>query len=120
MRAVTKSCGMTVADFTPIQVKVDAREDSTLGQNDEGEVSQDDGVRCVRLDPITIPPKRNFAKFMSKGRAGREGVVLRYLAKLDSKKTVEQERRFIVSCFLTDESIAVYEPPIRNSGKFRI
>ncbi len=42
--------------------------------------------------------------------------VLRYEAVLDSIKVEDQGRRFIISYRLADDTISIYEPPMRNSG----
>jgi Ca2+-binding EF-hand superfamily protein len=48
--------------------------------------------------------------------AGLDLKVLRFLARLNAGKGPYVERRFIISCFLSDNTIVVYEPPVRNSG----
>merc|ERR1711902_306644 len=47
-----------------------------------------------------------------------DGCTLRFLAKLNESKTqIENyQRRFIIFFFLTDDTIKVYERPLRNSG----
>ena len=42
--------------------------------------------------------------------------MLRFVAKLDTKQTIEAERRFIISYFLSDDTFLIFEPPQRNSG----
>ena len=36
---------------------------------------------------------------------------------MDTTKPIDQDRRFIISYFLSDDTILVYEPPVRNSGE---
>ena len=43
--------------------------------------------------------------------------VLRFLGRMDTTKPIDQDRRFIISYFLSDDTILVYEPPVRNSGE---
>ncbi|ESP05007.1 hypothetical protein LOTGIDRAFT_211798 [Lottia gigantea] len=77
--------------------------------------SEEDSLRsCMGLQPK--PPKRDFIKFMEKDRQGLESNVLRFLAKLDTRKPIDMERQFIISYFLCDDTILVFEPPVRNSG----
>ena len=47
-----------------------------------------------------------------------DGCCLRFLAKLNEKKTkIENyQRRFVIEFFLTDDTIKIYEKPLRNSG----
>lgn len=45
-----------------------------------------------------------------------EGKVLRFSAHLDSVRSVDQDREFILSYFLADDTVSVHEKPLRNSG----
>lgn len=56
----------------------------------------------------------------SKCRHGLESNVLRFKARLDTTKPIDMDRRFIISYFLSDDTIAVFEPPVRNSGESKI
>lgn len=49
-------------------------------------------------------------------RHGLDSNVLRFMAKMDSDRPIDQNRCFIISYFLCDDTILVYEPPQRNSG----
>ena len=60
---------------------------------------------------------RDFIKFMQKDRDGLNSNVLRFVAKLDTTRPIDMDRRFIVFYHLSDDTIAVFEPPQRNSGK---
>ena len=62
-----------------------------------------------RLDPK--PPKKNFFKYVDNDK-----VILRYTARLNTTIPEDIERRFIISYFLADNTLAIYEPPKRNSG----
>ena len=42
--------------------------------------------------------------------------MLRFVAVMDTDYSVDKSRRFIVSFYLSDDTIAVFEPPQRNSG----
>lgn len=42
--------------------------------------------------------------------------VLRYQVALESPNPVDTKRRFILSYFLSNDMISIYEPPVRNSG----
>lgn len=53
---------------------------------------------------------------MDKDRKGLESNVLRFLAKLQTSDPIDKERRFIISYFLADDSLLVFEPPQKNSG----
>lgn len=62
-----------------------------------------------RLDPK--PPKRDFFKYVDNDK-----VVLRYTAKLNTTVPEDVERRFIISYYLADNTLSIYEPSKRNSG----
>ena len=49
-------------------------------------------------------------------RRGLDSNVLRFMAKMDSDRPIDQNRYFIISYFLCDDTILVYEPSQRNSG----
>lgn len=42
--------------------------------------------------------------------------VLRYQVALESPNPEDRKRRFILSYFLSNDMISIYEPPVRNSG----
>jgi len=60
---------------------------------------------------IEKPAQRDFQKFIN-----WEHVILRYLAVLNTGKQLDIDRRFIISYYLEDDTISVYEPQQRNSG----
>ena len=49
-------------------------------------------------------------------RHGLESNVLSFVAKMDTERPIEVDRRFTISYFLSDDTILVFEPPQRNSG----
>merc|ERR1712164_113299 len=65
---------------------------------------------------IPKPPQRDFIKFMEKDRSGLNSNVLRFVAFMKTQNPVDIGRKFIVSFFLSDDTISVFEPPQRNSG----
>lgn len=56
-------------------------------------------------------PKKDFKKMVL-----FDGVHLRFAAHLKTTKQVDRDRRFVISLFLADDEIAVFEPKSRNSG----
>ena len=70
---------------------------------------EDSLASCTQLVPK--PPKKDFAKQMA-----NEGIALRFMAQLDTEKPEDIDRRFIISYYLADDTIGVFEPPQRNSG----
>ncbi|XP_063967600.1 EF-hand domain-containing family member C2-like [Lytechinus pictus] len=77
--------------------------------------SEEDSL-CSCMGLLPKPPRRDFIKFMEKDRHGLDSNVLRFVARLDTTKPIDVDRRFIISYFLSDDTIAVFEPPERNSG----
>lgn len=54
---------------------------------------------------------------MAKDRKGLDCNVLRFVAQMDTTRPIDQDRRFIVSYYLADNTISLFEPPLKNSGK---
>ena len=77
---------------------------------------EDSLASCQKIIPE--PPKKDFIKWMYYDRNGLESNNLRFLAKIQTKDPIQADRRFIVSYFLSDDSIYVHEPPVKNSGNF--
>ncbi|KAJ8310194.1 hypothetical protein KUTeg_012059 [Tegillarca granosa] len=77
--------------------------------------SEEDSL-CSCMGLLPKPPKRDFIKFMEKDRRGLDSNVIRFLARMDTSKPIDMDRRFIISYFLSDDTILVFEPPVRNSG----
>lgn len=45
-----------------------------------------------------------------------DGITLRFLAKLNSTKQVDRDRKFVISYHLANDTISIFEPRARNSG----
>merc|ERR1712159_448473 len=56
-------------------------------------------------------PKANWAKYFENDKK-----ILRFVAQVDTRAPEDRERLFIVSYYLADDTVSVYEPPARNSG----
>ena len=77
--------------------------------------TEEDSLRnCNNLIPKA--PTQDIAKFLAKDRRGLESHILRFKARLDTDHAINKERRFIISYFLSDDTIQIDEPPINNSG----
>ncbi|KAI8849151.1 hypothetical protein BC829DRAFT_392048 [Chytridium lagenaria] len=63
------------------------------------------------LIPSNAAPKKDFKKMMM-----YDGVCLRYSGVLKSLKQVDRDRKFVISLYLADDTISVFEPHQRNSG----
>uniref|UniRef100_A0A3Q0RP27 EF-hand domain (C-terminal) containing 1 n=1 Tax=Amphilophus citrinellus TaxID=61819 RepID=A0A3Q0RP27_AMPCI len=70
---------------------------------------EDSLQNCLHLIPE--PPKVNVVKKLENDQK-----VLRYSARLESQNPEDETRRFILSYFLSNDMISVFEKTIRNSG----
>ncbi|KAM9316086.1 EF-hand domain-containing protein 1 [Gastrophryne carolinensis] len=70
---------------------------------------EDSLQNCLTLVPK--PPKKDVIKMLE-----NDHKVLRYAAVLDSMNPEDKQRRFILSFFLSDDMMSIFEPQIRNSG----
>jgi hypothetical protein len=65
---------------------------------------------CLRLIPKK--PKKDYYKYID-----NDSIILRFLARLNGKNPEDADRKFLISFFLSDDSIQIYEMPKKNSGK---
>ncbi|XP_056151069.1 EF-hand domain-containing protein 1 [Lampris incognitus] len=70
---------------------------------------EDSLQNCLSLNPK--PPKKDLKKIWE-----NDHKVLRYIAKLDSQNPHDESRHFILSYFLSDDMISIFEKTRRNSG----
>ncbi|KAJ8410253.1 hypothetical protein AAFF_G00202340 [Aldrovandia affinis] len=70
---------------------------------------EDSLQNCMSLIPE--PPKKDLLKLLEK-----DGKVLRYTARLDTVNPDDADRRFILSYFLSNDTISIFETNMRNSG----
>lgn len=73
---------------------------------------EDSLQNCLSLMPeVTKYPNNDLGRFMA-----HEGDVLRFEAVLLSRVPEDEGRSFVISYYVRDFTVAVYEPPVRNSG----
>ncbi|KAK9831357.1 hypothetical protein WJX81_005284 [Elliptochloris bilobata] len=72
---------------------------------------EDSAQSCRSLIPQ--PPRRDFVKLMNLDK-----IVLRFGCRMIGGGATEadQGRRFVLSYFMADDTMSVFEPPVRNSG----
>ena len=68
---------------------------------------EDSRANCDSLLPK--PPQKDFIKFMAKDRSGLNSHELRFVAKLNSENSVDKIRRFVITYFLSDDTISIFE-----------
>ncbi|XP_056873103.1 EF-hand domain-containing protein 1 [Takifugu flavidus] len=99
-------------ELQPIQIpkktKVTERPKVVAPYNGFGSL-EDSLQNCLSLIPE--PPKRNVMKMLDNSQK-----VLRYSAILDSQKPADIGRRFILSYFLSNDAVSIFEKPTNNSG----
>ncbi|TPX76547.1 hypothetical protein CcCBS67573_g02162 [Chytriomyces confervae] len=66
--------------------------------------------------PDTGSPEERKGGIKSSFRKSFDGLFLRYLAVLKTTKQVDSDRKFVISLYLADDSVSVFEPHQRNSG----
>jgi len=72
--------------------------------------SEEDSLgSCMSLTPK--PPRKDIHKILA-----NNGKTLRFQARLDNQNPEDKERSFVITFYLADDTVAVYEPPRRNSG----
>uniref|UniRef100_A0A671FYU8 EF-hand domain-containing family member C2 n=1 Tax=Rhinolophus ferrumequinum TaxID=59479 RepID=A0A671FYU8_RHIFE len=106
-----------IENFTPISFKapllpkIERKFPPYTGFGSE----EDSLCSCIGLVPKPCLHLRNVGKFMEKDSYGNTSGILRFLAKLITKPCANEGRLFIISYFLSDDTISVFEPTERNS-----
>uniref|UniRef100_A0A3Q3ACQ9 EF-hand domain (C-terminal) containing 2 n=1 Tax=Kryptolebias marmoratus TaxID=37003 RepID=A0A3Q3ACQ9_KRYMA len=100
-----------IEDFTPVQYKDPPPPmQPKLVPPYNGFGSEEDSLSsCQGL--VLKPPQKDFHKFMEK-----DSNVLNFRAKMLTNDPVDRERVFIISFYLSDDSMSVFEQPQKNSG----
>ena len=55
---------------------------------------------------------------MERDRQGLDSNVLRFVARMDTTRPIDMDRRFVIFFHLSDDTVTVFEPPQRNSGAY--
>ncbi|KAI3356550.1 hypothetical protein L3Q82_017230, partial [Scortum barcoo] len=105
-----------IEDFTPVQYKPPpAPKPQRPLPPYNGFGSEEDSLSSVK-GLLPKPPRKDYRKFMEKDRCGLDSNALNFRAKMVTTDPVDRDRVFIISFFLSDDSISVFERPQRNSG----
>ncbi|XP_012373313.1 EF-hand domain-containing family member C2 [Octodon degus] len=74
--------------------------------------SEEDSLRsCLTLKPVPY-----LKKMLKEDSYGNIGNILRFFARLIRHECVDADRMFVISYFLNDGTLSVFEPIERNSG----
>ena len=105
------------ADFTPLDPVREVKEEKHVREMPpfNGYGTEEDSIGNCR-NVIPKAPQRDFVKFMAHDRRGLDGQVIRFTVKLVTDVAVDKDRRFILSFYRTDDTLDIFEPPVRNSG----
>ncbi|XP_062039565.1 EF-hand domain-containing family member C2 [Lepus europaeus] len=77
--------------------------------------SEEDSLRsCIGL--IATPHQKNLKQSLEEDSYGNISNKLRFFAKLVTEKSLEKDRTFVITYYLDDDTISVFEPIGRNSG----
>ncbi|NWI95320.1 EFHC1 protein, partial [Pitta sordida] len=100
-----------IADFKPLEInrKPHEKVPQVIPPYNGFGVPEDSLQNCLSLFPK--PPRKDIIKMLENNLK-----VLRYQVVLESPVPEDRNRRFILSYFLSDDTISIYEPPVRNSG----
>ncbi|XP_014861564.1 PREDICTED: EF-hand domain-containing family member C2 [Poecilia mexicana] len=103
-------------DFTPVQHKAPpAPKPPRLVPPYNGFGSEEDSLgNCHGLMPK--PVHKDFKKFMEKDSSGLNSNVLRFKARMMTTDPVHRGRVFLITYFLSDDSLSVFELEQKNSG----
>ncbi|EDS45541.1 EF-hand domain-containing family member C2 [Culex quinquefasciatus] len=104
-------------DFTPIQGYSVIRDEYQRRCRQERELPpyngwgshEDSEGNCITVEPH--PPKIDFRKFVIYDRCN-----LRFGSRMISKIKENNDRFFVITYYLSDDTVSVYELQIRNSG----
>ncbi|CAH8430283.1 unnamed protein product [Schistosoma intercalatum] len=106
-----------IQDFTPVKPKLQDHITTVKREippyNGWG-TDEDSLANCYSLVPKA--PNHNFKKFMELDRQGLESHVLRFAGRLLSDRPTDRDRQFVISCYLSDDTISIFEPQQKNSG----
>lgn len=89
--------GITI---TPIQVDFGTSEDTASATASSRRASGD--------QELSGPKKNNFQKMLD-----NDGKILRFAGSIESDQPEHQDRLFVVSFYLADDTMGIYEPPQR-------
>ncbi|NWI26364.1 EFHC2 protein, partial [Sula dactylatra] len=105
-----------IEDFTPVPYKAPPPPKTEKPFPPYTGFGSEEDSLCSCMGLLPRPPQKDFKKFMEKDRSGMESNILRFLAELVTDSPIDKGRKFIISYFLSDDTISVFERIQRNSG----
>ncbi|KFP43916.1 EF-hand domain-containing protein 1, partial [Chlamydotis macqueenii] len=100
-----------ITDFQPVEIKKKPLEGvpQVIPPYNGFGMLEDSLQNCFSLFPK--PPRKDIIKMLE-----NDHKVLRYQMALESPNPEDRKRRFILSYFLSNDLISIYEPRVHNSG----
>ncbi|KAG8235664.1 hypothetical protein J437_LFUL016037 [Ladona fulva] len=77
---------------------------------------EDSAQNCHSI--IVTPPKKDFKKFFQMDRQGSDSHLLRFEARMTAPHQSSVDQRFLITYYLSDDTISVFEEAAKNSGYF--
>lgn len=103
--------GLTDADFAPLQMYDEpARLPRMETPPYNGFGTEEDSLGSFN-NLVPRPPRKDLTKLMK-----LDGKSLRFLAALSDPAVEDTERRFVVTYYMADDTVSIFEKVIRNSG----
>ncbi|KAG1970362.1 EF-hand domain-containing family member C2 isoform X1 [Pimephales promelas] len=105
-----------IEDFTPVSFKAPPPPKPAKQVPPYTGFGSEEDSLCSCQSLLPKPPQKDFRKLLEKDRQGLVSNVLRFVGKMLTDRPIDKERVFIICLYLSDDTIAVFEPPQRNSG----
>ncbi|XP_053351747.1 EF-hand domain-containing family member C2 isoform X1 [Clarias gariepinus] len=106
----------SVVDFTPVKFKESPPAKAAVPFPPYTGFGSEEDSLCSCQGLLPKPPQKDFKKLMEKDRQGMVSHVLRFVGKMLTDDPADKERTFIISFYLSDDTIAVFEPTQKNTG----
>ena len=105
-----------VEDFTPISVVEPVVEPAKREIPPHNGIGSEEDSLVNVLSLIPKPPKKDLSKFYNKETHAVESEKLRFVARLDTAKPIDLDRRFYIVYDIVKDTVSVFEQQQRNSG----
>ncbi|XP_072389050.1 EF-hand domain-containing family member C2-like isoform X1 [Diabrotica undecimpunctata] len=111
-----------ISEFTPLQIPDSQQLFKIIPPPKQRELPpwngfgthEDSAQNCITVEPKA--PFKDFKKFLMYDRDGLDSHILRFAARMKSKIPENCDRNFIISYYLTDDTMAIFETARKNSG----
>ncbi|XP_025079463.1 EF-hand domain-containing family member C2-like isoform X2 [Pomacea canaliculata] len=105
-----------ITEFTPLKIPHESFTDGTTMPPKKSFGSEEDTLHAYQCGFVVQHHAPNTIQFMKYDRCALDSNQLQFLACFDAPKAIDKDRLFIITCFLSDDSISVFERRRRNSG----